>query len=348
MKVLVCVVMVLVAQLSYGQAQRVSRYDIERHVQRVPFTTPDSLAKMLTEPFSADGDKVRAIFRWITDNIGYNVSVYQRTVRPRYAKYTLAEAYDSVVESKSLNERVAYSVLRNKVALCNGYARLFKTLCDYAGIPAEIVTGYARTNMGSGKFKSNHTWNAVYFDSAWHLLDATWASGYFSYGNDFVQQYNDYYFLTPPAQLIRSHYPEDLRWTLLPDPPTLAEYRQAPFRPTAFIKYAIKAFKPATGIIEAAIGDTLQFELQSSDVKKDLQVASDAYYDSAVISSMGNWAFINPADNAIGLKTTYTYVVTSAAVNWLHLLYNNDVVLRYRLNVKPKAEDGMYNLSLHQ
>ena len=81
-----------------------------------------------------------------------------------------------------LDERVARIVLKRKQTVCAGYARLFKTLCDFAGIKSEIITGYAKTNlMSSRQFKCNHNWNAVLIDSNWYLLDATWASGYLKF-----------------------------------------------------------------------------------------------------------------------------------------------------------------------
>jgi len=340
MKWLVLVLMMGWAQTSLGQQMNFAAVD--RHVRTVPFATPDTLAYKLTAPFTTDLQKVRALFKWITDNIEYNVNIYPRTIRTRALGQRVDHKLDSIVANKSLDERVAYTVLHNKVALCNGYARLFKTLCDYAGIKSEIITGYARTNLGTRKFKSNHTWNAVYIDSAWYLLDATWASGYISYGFDkFVQEFNEQYFLTPPEQMIRSHYPEDPRWALLPDPPLMAEYKQAPFKPTAFIKYTIKNYQPSSGIVEAAVGDTLVFVLQSSDVKKDRTIAPENNFDSLEMSARTNWAFLQPLDNKMGATTTYHYVVTSADINYLNLVYNNDVVLRYRLKVKGKKEEDL-------
>ena len=81
---------------------------------------------------------------------------------------------------KPLSERVAETVLQRKVAVCDGYARLFTTLCDYAGIRSAIIVGYARagTNKPAKRFGINHYWNAVMIDGNWYLLDATWASGY--------------------------------------------------------------------------------------------------------------------------------------------------------------------------
>lgn len=334
-------VLLLTAFAPRAQEKKVNLAAVDWYVQKVEATTPETLAHRLTAPFETDKEKVRAIFRWITNNISYNVAVYPRTPRNRGFKEAIPDPYDEALEDKSLNERVAYGVLRKKTALCNGYARLFKTLCDYAGIPSEIVIGYARSNMGAGKFRSNHTWNAVYIDSAWHLLDATWASGFTSYRGDvFIHEFNEYYFLTPPEQLIRSHYPEEQRWTLLEQPPVLSEYRNAPFKPTAFIKYTIHTFKPATGIVEAAVGDTIRFELETADVERDRRIAEDRHDDSLVFAGNATTAFLEPELKEIGPKTAYQYVVTSVSMAWLHLLYNGDVILRYRLNVrhKPNAE----------
>jgi hypothetical protein len=345
MKVVLSVLLLLVVNLSSAQRQRVNYTAIDWHVQSIYATSLDTLALQLTAPYETELEKVRSIFRWITENIAYNVNLYPRTVRTKAQRYQPEEPYDSIIESKSLNERVAYGVLKKKAALCNGYARLFKTLCDYAGLQSEIITGYARSNIGSGKFKSNHTWNAVRIDSAWHLLDATWASGHVSFGvEEFVKQYNDFYFLTPPEQFIRSHYPEDLQWTLLPNPPTLREFQKAPFRHSAFVKYKIKSFTPATGVVDAAIGDTLLFELETTDVERDKAIAADGYYDSTMLLGTPVWAFLKPQEQVSPEKVTYQYTVASDTVEWLHILYNDDVILRYRLNIrKEKIEptDGV-------
>ena len=134
---------------------------------------------------------------------------------------------------------VAQKVLRRGIAVCDGYSRLFKVLCQYAGIEAVVLNGYAHSDFNSGgnRFRTNHTWNAVCIDSVWHLVDATWGAGYMTYSDEFVQKQNDFYFLTPPDEMIRDHYPEDLRWSLLTHPPGLAEFKKAPFRSKSFLKY---------------------------------------------------------------------------------------------------------------
>ncbi len=296
--------------------------------------TPDSLSRMLTCGYRTDRDKTASIFRWIAENITYNSRPYYNAEHS-----SVKNVYDDEDTGalKPLSERVAIDVLKKRIAFCDGYARLFKTLCDYAGIRSEVITGYADGGMGRRhlKFASNHRWNAVYLDSAWHLLDVTWASGYLTYSSDdFIQQYNNHYFLTPADEFIRDHYPEELQWTLLPKPPAISEYKYSPFKNNAFIKYKIESYKPQSGIIEALPGDTIQFEIETRSEEKRLFVVDTSYLDSAVI------AMATAPDSAKqkcvvkGNKVFYNYIVPSADVEWLHIIFNEEVILRYKLNIR--------------
>jgi transglutaminase/protease-like cytokinesis protein 3 len=121
-----------------------------------------------------------------------------------------------------VNELVAEDVLKKRTAFCYGYSRFFKCLCDYADIPCEIINGYGRGDVHQvGKnFRTNHSRNAVKLDSNWYLIDVTWASGYFTYNNNqFIKHFDDQYFLTLPEQFALDHFPDDLKWSLLQQPP---------------------------------------------------------------------------------------------------------------------------------
>jgi transglutaminase-like putative cysteine protease len=59
----------------------------------------------------------------------------------------------------------AYGALVDGKAVCEGYARAFKYLCDKVGIPCELVNGYADVE---------HMWNLVSVNGDWYQLDATW------------------------------------------------------------------------------------------------------------------------------------------------------------------------------
>lgn len=303
-------------------------------------TDPALLSQLLTASCTTEKEKVKAIFHWITDNISY----FRKQIRPvrRRGKLSLPEAglIDDDGPLPALTERVAVKVLTDKQAVCEGYSRLFKSLCDHAGIQSEIVTGYARADMSrvENKFRSNHSWNAVCIDSTWYLLDATWASGYITMpSGEFVKRYDSYYFLTPPEQFIRHHYPDDLRWTLLPEPPAIAEFRNAPFHPRSFYKYSIKTFFPRHGIIDAQMGDTIRlaFERVITEVE---DIASDSLWDSVWVAPHPFYAYVQPLPGSTPAKIYYEFPVDSESTQWLHLMYNNDAVLRYRLNIRKSKE----------
>jgi len=316
----------------YSQAGQTNFYSIDNKVGSITIAKADSLAKQLALLGKTDGEKVRAIFRWITEHIDYNVMPFgqRKNIPRRFYK----EPEDSSVALPPLNERVAAKVLNTGVAFCEGYSRLFKTLCDHAGIKAEVIYGYARTN-NNRKFAVNHAWNSVYIDSSWYLLDVTWASGVVSYGNEYIRQYNDFYFLTPPSDFIRDHYPEDPQWTLLKDPPVYREFAQSPFRYSGYIKAGVSSYFPAKGVIEVAVGDTIVIELKARKEISNFFVSESPVLDTAQLT---NFSPVNTRDE----KLVFKYNITTATGEWLYVFCNEELALRYKLNVKKeivKAND---------
>lgn len=305
---------------------------------------PAALARQLTASCQTDLEKVKAIFNWITENISYNTKPRNKTGVTATAslQYIQNDAEDTGA-LKSLNERVAEEILRKRMAMCDGYARLFTVLCDHAGIRSELITGYASSNSNRpvSKFSVNHKWNAVFFDSAWHLLDVTWASGYVNrQSNEFVRDYDADYFLASPEEFIKDHYPDDLRWTLLPETTIPKEFRYSPFRQKSFCKYRITSYYPKAGIIEASPGDTIHFEIETADAKHDQQISPDLLIDSAIFSHSTASVFLKPLMPEAFLmeanKLSYVYPVTSAGTEWLYLLYNDDLILRYKIRMRKE------------
>ena len=329
------VIYVLASLPVFSQMNKTDFSEIDRRVQFVDAAAPFLLAQQLTADCTTDLQKVRAIFRWITDNIAYRTK--EPVSRKRKSRFTEEETDDTTL-LKPLDERVAEIVLANKVAVCDGYARLFKTLCNYAGLQAEVITGYGKTEPHKihQRFRNNHSWNAVMIDSVWQLLDVTWASGYINWqGDRFIRQLDEQYFLSPPDVFIREHYPDDLRWSLIDNPPLMAEFRLSPFKQKSFIKYNIISYKPAKGIIEANVNDTIHIVLESSDVAKDRNISSDPFLDTSIYSTPRSALLVPPG--MIGSQTTYSYHVNSLSVEWLYMLYNDDIILRYKLVVKDNS-----------
>ena len=301
--------------------------------------SPQILAEQLTANHKSELEKVRSIFNWITGNISYKVNRYT----PQ--RYTILTEDDDTGALKPLDERIAINVLTQREAVCDGYARLFKTLCDYAGLESVVIHGYARTNDGSkSSFRPNHSWNAILIDQKWYLLDVTWASGFIdSRSNMYVARTDERYFLTPPSQFISDHYPEDIRWTLLADPPVLREYKKTPFQQSAFRKNNIISFSPANGILDVSVGDTINFEIETTGPERSLYVSAIESGDST--SGAGYPLFAEKEKKS--KKIFYNYKIESPETKWLNVVYNGEQILRYRVKING-AENGSMSMRLKE
>jgi transglutaminase-like putative cysteine protease len=310
---------------------------IDQYAANITAATPDSLAYKLVLPFTTDREKARAIFSWITSHIEYDMSRYNRMTTTRQSKPV---GRDTTYDDRSLNERIAYSVMKKGRAVCDGYARLFQTLCDFAGLRSVIITGYARSDSDpvTSRFNANHSWNAVFLDSAWHLVDATWASGYVITGsNTFVKSLDETYYLASPDRFARNHYPQNPEWTLLTRPIPPEEFRLSPFKPMGFYKYGIRSFIPATGIVEAMPGDTLRL-LLSADPMRLVRMAPSSTPDTVLQITPDNHAFLTKPVIVSTGQLLYTYIVPDTVPEWVNLVYNEDVVLRYRVKGERRAQ----------
>lgn len=66
----------------------------------------------------------------------------------------------------------AYGSLVNGYAVCSGYAKAFKMICDRENIPCVLVSGESVDNNGK---RDSHMWNLVKMDDGkWYCVDTTW------------------------------------------------------------------------------------------------------------------------------------------------------------------------------
>jgi len=315
---------------AFSQPGRSQFADIDRYVSSVSSTSLDSLALLLTLPYSKEIEKARSIYSWIIRNVQYNTGRWR-------GRTFVAEPLDTAWLYRSGEEIAANRVLQRRFSVCEGYAKLFKVLCDRAGLQAVIITGYGRVNAGRpGLFKSNHCWNAVRIDSSWYLLDATWGSGYINFRDEFVQREDDRYFLADPLQFADDHHPEDLHWTLINNDHHFPFYTPAPFRYKAFDKYRLKLPAGERGIIRASVGDTMHMEIALPDNSNERVISTDPFFDTMLLVPSNSTVILYAEQKGKILR--YTYVVDSAEVQWIILVHNKEFILRYRLRVFGKEK----------
>ncbi len=221
--------------------------EIDRHALAAPRSAEASvsaLADYLTRPAAGSREQVRALFRWITENIAYDTAPGSRRALVRHA----------MARHRTPTGSGSAETLARRVAVCGGIAGLFESLARAAGIEAVTIVGYSKgrgyTVGRAFRPPGDHAWNAVRLEGEWHLLDATWGGGAFA-GRTYRRAFDGHYFLTPPEVFIHDHFPEEPAWQLLERPFTLRAFENLPLLKPAFFRGGLVPERPQVGRIVA-------------------------------------------------------------------------------------------------
>ncbi|KAJ7188193.1 hypothetical protein C8R46DRAFT_1053974 [Mycena filopes] len=230
---------------------------VDAHASQFPRQTVSSVRQLaidLTAPFASETEKARAIFYWLHCNITYDVEAFF---------------------SGNLSASTADSTLRSGLAVCDGYAGLFVSLAEYAGLQAHKVTGhgkgfgYAALPPGAPvpPESSNHAWNCVLMDGDWRLLDSCWGAGALM-GDAYTQRFAPVWFTSTPSEFGKRHFPTDPSYQLISEadggPVSWEDYILAPEEPLVYGDFDTQNFmrdllQPATAEIQS--GGWVSFHL---------------------------------------------------------------------------------------
>ena len=171
------------SSFSYSQTGRENEYDITYGPNRdysstIWYTTAaqeqwlnnyisGTMRPQLALDTKTTYQKVEAIYNWITEKVRYD---YAHLEDPGYQL-----------------QFTAYAAVRNRTAVCQGYANLLYRLANDAGNDCRIITG------------GNHAWNILQMnDGKYYCMDATWDEGQSSYS----------YFLKGLPEFGKTHSPQ--------------------------------------------------------------------------------------------------------------------------------------------
>lgn len=170
------------------------------------------LAQGLCGPFPSYTDKARAIFTWFHYNIFYDtVSFFGKCVKHHSVEETIFSG----------------------LAVCQGYAEVYKAIANRAGLDCVLVSGHGK-GYGHNALKKGerppppkpdgHAWNAVRIDGGdWHLLDACWGAGHLDTStNSYKQQFSPKQFTRTNDQFGESHFPKEPRYQFRDDGRTIS------------------------------------------------------------------------------------------------------------------------------
>lgn len=316
-----------------------------------------NMTNELTNRYPDQLQKARAIFRWITENIAYDYKyVNKYTKRNKEPKAYKCKG-DEDCEAKRIAWEIKYidNVLKKNKAICQGYSMLFKKMCDIAGIQSEIVPGYVRTEyyqVGSAG-SMDHSWNVILIDSAYYLLDPTWAAGACTKNEEgkllsYIKEFDEYYWMTPPSDFARNHFPVTGKWALIPNY-TKEKFAANPYYHPGEIQH-IKLISPATGIIEAKKGDTIQFKIAYKRPFKFLQINSNQFRNPDIMKEeqLSKRKKVIQLDTLALKKQQYipyhktgdvyefSYAVTDESLYYIDVLFDYTRIMRFKVVIKNK------------
>ncbi|NBC09842.1 MAG: hypothetical protein GVY26_21860 [Bacteroidetes bacterium] len=238
----------ITALLLIAFTSRAQYQSIDRHAQKAPSELSKdlpALAEYLAAPAETEAERARAFFTWVVDYLRYDDAAARR--------------------GKRINQSIR-DILQRRRGLCMDYARLFKALCGYGGLRCAIVDGYVRTKLDSRELppEANHSWNAVYADGRWLLVDATWASS----ADELTTRFETSYFDTPPALFVLNHLPQQPMWQLLPCPVSAEQFTSSVSQVQAYLSRADSCM---------AYADSIRHQLRLPSAEQQLRKMRQAY-----------------------------------------------------------------------
>lgn len=298
--------------------------DVKQKVGLYPtsFSSYEKLAKRINKDFSTSKGRASAIYVWIAYNISYDVKAANSNNRTRSYSYRTLEEKEKI--EQDYNDDIVNTTLRKQKAVCDGYSRLFKKLCDLCDVECEVISGTSKTNINDiGKLPndSDHAWNAVKIGNNWGLVDVTWGAGFVKTGtNRFTKRFNDVYFLTHPELFFLNHFPDDQDHLLIKR--SKKDFAKLPLYYTGYIDSGFILISPQNGIITKAKNNNIHFEIDAQgQLPFIVYTFSNSKSSKVVAAEMidGNLHFDIPLDKR---KRGY-----------LTLFYKNTGFITYKLDL---------------
>ena len=160
----------------------------------------DSLCKHIKDK----QEQVKAIYKWIAQNISYDVTCV------------------NTPNTNSLGVRLRH-VMEKRYGICQHYSDLFVSMCGFIEVESWVVNGFTKQNNELSQL--GHAWNVAKIYDDYFLFDVTWGAGYIKNGT-FVKKYNPKFCMTSPAAFAKSHIPYETYWQLQNYPISFSEFIQ--------------------------------------------------------------------------------------------------------------------------
>ncbi len=183
--------------------------NIPREIESRGFYYPDRhLEGLVKHLINGKNDvlfKTKIIHDWIADNIYYDLDAYHSNSQEADVKYD--------------------EVLKSKRTICEGYANLYKKMCEYAGVEVLKIGGIAKGLDPLG----SHSWNGIKINSKWYIIDVTWDSQNVYENKKYNKNpFKTSYLFLEPKYAIYDHFPNNEIYQFVDNPISKAKFKTLP------------------------------------------------------------------------------------------------------------------------
>ena len=186
--------------------------------------------------------------------------------------------------------------------------------------------------------KTNHEYNVVKINNKWYPIDSTWGAGHVE-KRDFIKSYNEFYFMTNPELLIKTHFPEDDKWQLTKRKYTFEEFLKWPHIKHYFYKYGFRNFLPEEGLINLYDINEQKFIIYGENMDQKAAMCSIYLLEGNTYYEQPNSSMINFYNDRFEVNSIFNqkgkYKVEIFANN--NKSKNHDMILEYMVNVQNDA-----------
>lgn len=310
----------LLFSLTFLNAQELNKIDAIVSQYPKTFNEAEELAALVNNDFNNDKDKARAIFSWIANNVKYDIDTHFSKKKKKRIKYK--NKVDKALKESKQRIRVENKALNEHLAVDEGYAILYKRLCELTGLYGYIIkgTGKLRTyDIGRQPRMQNYSWNVVQINKEWFFVDATLGAGTVDYLEKTYQPYfNDKYFFTPPETFFLNHFPKDEGWLLVEK--TADDFARLPLFTGKYLKSEFELIAPTEGVLDMKGQDSIQFIIKSPIPITDLTYQFNYEQKPSEISIENR-------------KDEYSFDIpfTKRRTGYLTLFYKKEALVSYKI-----------------
>ncbi len=210
----------------------------------------EDISSLIAKDFYKEEDKARAVFKWVTSNISFDVELGAKMDFKSLKAFSYSTEEEKIKKEKVFKTEVINQTFRTRKTVCHGYAFIVEYLCKKLGLEVEVVTGTLKTTPSEiGIFPNtiNHAWNVIKINGQWKFVDATLGAGFISTNSGlFKFDFNDGYFFTNSELFFLNHYPSNEKWLLIAK--NRNDFAKPPFYFGNYFKYNYRIIGPESGI----------------------------------------------------------------------------------------------------